>query len=211
MASNFTTKISFIIKEIQDLIFEKINDAKTTIQNWCNERFSLNTHGHDNYSDKIHNHVIADVTKLQTSLDNKARIDHTHSEYAESSHTHPQSDVTGLVTALAGKASTSHTHTTTELGVIGFPNYAASSLITGTEFTAPSNGWINVCPRSGPIWSFIDNRCFAYAATDCGGDAYFIPVSKGSVFKMTKNEAGTNLLKIQDVTRFGIRRFIPCK
>lgn len=48
-----------------------------------------------------HTHTIANVTNLQTELNNKAAL----------SHTHIISEVTGLQAALDGKAATSHTHT----------------------------------------------------------------------------------------------------
>lgn len=47
-----------------------------------------------------HNHPIADVTDLQTTLDGKAPTIHSHAI----------ADVTNLQTTLDGKAPTSHTH-----------------------------------------------------------------------------------------------------
>lgn len=50
---------------------------------------------------EVHTHVIADVTGLQTALNNKSDVGHTH----------VIADVTGLQTALDGKSDIGHTHT----------------------------------------------------------------------------------------------------
>jgi hypothetical protein len=52
-----------------------------------------------------HNHSIAEVTNLQTTLDGKSNTGHVHAI----------ADVTGLQTALDGKAASSHTHTTAQI------------------------------------------------------------------------------------------------
>ena len=69
-----------------------------------------------------HSHTIAQITNLQTTLNQKADADHTHSisnitglevalnGKAHSSHNHTTAQITGLDTALAGKSNTGHTH-----------------------------------------------------------------------------------------------------
>ena len=52
------------------------------------------------FTPSSHGHVIADVTSLQTTLDNKSAAIHVHAI----------SDVTNLTSSLAGKSDTSHTH-----------------------------------------------------------------------------------------------------
>lgn len=69
----------------------------------------------------VHNHTIADVTGLQSELDNKSDITHnhdtqyaplvhTHGQYAQVAHNHTIIDVTGLTTALNNKADVVHLH-----------------------------------------------------------------------------------------------------
>ena len=52
------------------------------------------------FTPSAHNHAIADITNLQTTLDGKAPL----------SHIHAITDITGLQTALNSKAEASHTH-----------------------------------------------------------------------------------------------------
>lgn len=80
------------------------------------------------FANASHNHTIAQITNLQTTLDGKAAASHSHAisgvtglqsaldGKAASSHNHTIAHVSGLQTALDGKAASSHTH-----------NYAPSS------------------------------------------------------------------------------------
>lgn len=76
------------------------------------------------YLQGAHSHSIADVTGLQTALDEKAATGHAHSwasvtdkpaVFPPSAHNHVVSDVTGLQTALDEKASAAHAHTWSEI------------------------------------------------------------------------------------------------
>jgi len=71
--------------------------------------------------DDSHNHTVANVDGLQSSLDSKLDVgakasdsdmlDGKHaSDFAEASHLHAIADVSGLQTELDGKADTGHTH-----------------------------------------------------------------------------------------------------
>lgn len=74
-----------------------------------------------------HSHTIAQITNLQTTLNQKADADHTHSisnitglevalnGKAPSSHNHTTAQITGLDTALSGKSDIGHTHTIAEV------------------------------------------------------------------------------------------------
>ena len=74
-----------------------------------------------------HSHTIAQITNLQTTLNQKSNTDHTHSisnitglevalnGKAPSSHNHTTAQITGLDAALAGKSNTGHTHTIAEV------------------------------------------------------------------------------------------------
>ena len=74
------------------------------------------------YAPIVHQHVIGDVTGLQTALDGKAASSHTHAisaitnlqstldGKAAASHTHAIANVTGLQAALDAKAASAHYH-----------------------------------------------------------------------------------------------------
>ena len=89
----------------------------------------------DAKADAVHTHAIADVTNLQTTLNNKAEATHTHTfddipnletslsgkatvsyvqtqvgTKADAVHTHAIADVTNLQTTLNNKADATHTH-----------------------------------------------------------------------------------------------------
>lgn len=78
-------------------------------------------------ADAVHQHVITDVTGLQTALDSKAPTSHHHiigdvdglqtalDSKAATSHTHATSEVTGLDAALAAKSDDGHTHVTADV------------------------------------------------------------------------------------------------
>jgi len=73
------------------------------------------------FTPSAHNHVIADVTGLQTALDGKQ----TAGSYAASVHNHVIADVTGLQTALDDKVNTTH------IGATGAAHGNASTSIAG--------------------------------------------------------------------------------
>lgn len=120
--------------------YPPLNPASLTWNNIANKPLS--------FPPSAHNHVISDVTSLQTALDDKASsIDlSTHvsntsdankpvstatqtalNGKANTSHTHVISDVTGLQTALDGKAA----------NVIGSP--VSRSLSANTAYQATTN------------------------------------------------------------------------
>ena len=80
-----------------------------------------------NKSDNGHNHVSADITDLQTKLDEKANTSHNHvsaditdlqtklDEKANSAHTHLSADITDLQTKLDEKANTLHNHVSADI------------------------------------------------------------------------------------------------
>jgi uncharacterized protein YukE len=55
-----------------------------------------------------HNHTIAQITNLQSTLDGKAASNHTHN-YAPSSHNHTIAQITNLQSTLNGKEATLNT------------------------------------------------------------------------------------------------------
>lgn len=57
------------------------------------------------FTPSAHNHAIADVTSLQSTLDGKSNTGHSHAI----------ADVTSLQATLDGKANTSHTHTSSQI------------------------------------------------------------------------------------------------
>ena len=75
-----------------------------------------------------HSHTIAQITNLQTTLNQKANANHTHSisnitglevalnGKAPSSHNHTTAQITGLDSALAGKSDVGHTHPVSDVG-----------------------------------------------------------------------------------------------
>lgn len=68
----------------------------------------------DGKANKNHSHAIADVTGLQSALDDKvgkSSMENALKGKANSVHTHTVQQVTDLQTALNGKADTTHTHT----------------------------------------------------------------------------------------------------
>ncbi len=111
---SFYNKIPSGLADLKTWVTDSISTAKTTIEQWCNNRFSLNTHDHDaKYDSK------GSSSAVQTNLDAHAGSTIKHitdternkwNNKANGSHEHPQSDVTGLVAALAGKADSDHTH-----------------------------------------------------------------------------------------------------
>lgn len=75
-------------------------------------------------SDLLHNHSIANVTNLQTTLDGKSNVGHNHNDLyysktevdtalsgkSNTGHTHAIADVNNLQTSLDSKASSTHNH-----------------------------------------------------------------------------------------------------
>lgn len=74
-----------------------------------------------------HSHTIAQITNLQTTLNQKANADHTHSianitglevalnGKAPAAHNHTTAQITGLDAALSGKSDAGHSHTIAEV------------------------------------------------------------------------------------------------
>jgi hypothetical protein len=126
--TNVTTGIGDMIKSVYDTDNDGIVDAAEAVP-WTGVTGKPST-----FTPSAHNHVIGDVTGLQTALDGKqvagsyAAASHTHiianvtglqtaldgkqaaGSYAAASHSHVIGDVTGLQTALDGKAASSHSH-----------------------------------------------------------------------------------------------------
>jgi hypothetical protein len=89
----------------------------------------------DTKADKVHAHVIADVTGLQTSLDGKAA----------KAHAHATTDVTGLQTAVEGWAKGVCYDTAADLAtaVPGWDQNASDDLTVGTTFAGDVTGLYN--------------------------------------------------------------------
>jgi hypothetical protein len=98
--TNVTTGIGDMIKSVYDTDNDGIVDAAEAVP-WTGITGKPST-----FTPSAHNHVIGDVTGLQTALDGKQ----VAGSYAAASHSHAISDVTGLQTALNAKAALSHTH-----------------------------------------------------------------------------------------------------
>jgi hypothetical protein len=71
-----------------------------TIQGGNSADWSAITNKPLTFPPSAHNHLISDVTNLQTTLDGKSNTGHTHAI----------ADVTNLQTTLNGKSDTTHTH-----------------------------------------------------------------------------------------------------
>ena len=111
---SFYNKIPSGLATLKTWVTTSISTAKTTIEQWCNNRFSLNTHKHDTLYDSK-----GSASAVQTNLNTHTNNSTIHvtttdktiwNNKANASHTHAQSDVSGLVAALADKAASDHTH-----------------------------------------------------------------------------------------------------
>ncbi|MBR1988343.1 MAG: hypothetical protein IKA36_04800 [Clostridia bacterium] len=159
--AEFNNKTPFILKEIQNWVTTKIADARTIIEEWCDGRFSLNTHNHDaKYDSK------GSASTVQTNLnthDNNTTKHITASERttwnskANGTHTHTTSQISGLDTALAGKASSNHSHTAASLGISIFPTWkSVTNVAANTTYTATNDGYLMLGMGGGNGSYWID-------------------------------------------------------
>lgn len=120
-----------------------------------------------NVSVNGHNHIISDITSLQSALDSKQ----ASGSYAALSHNHLIADVTGLQTALDGKqasgsyAASSHTHTASQI----------------TDFNSSVSGLLPTIANSG------DNRILTSTGSSLGINAESGLTFDGSTLNIDAN------------------------
>lgn len=177
------TTAGTIVKRVTDLEQKDITltlngdvSGSATITNLGNATIATTV------ADDSHNHTIANVDNLQTTLDGKAASSHTHS-YAATSHTHSY-------------AATSHSH-----------DYAASShghtnMITGKRgngsFYVDGNGYATITHGLGatPVAAFVQTRAQITTGAGGGETVISLPITSMSsstlTFRAYEADAGNN-------------------
>ena len=96
-------------------------------------------------ADRVHAHVVADVTGLRAELDGKAASEHGHAisdvdqlqatldAKAPVVHQHAMADVTGLSSALAGKSDAGHLHAISDVVNLGLELQGKSPVTHGHD------------------------------------------------------------------------------